>query len=154
MSGTSNTYHFADMTGSSPSHASPVESERRLQPLQIHAPEASPAQTVNSATLQGVVTTEVGRFPKNNKFAGMTSPQVFAKSAEDIFKSVAPHINVMEFFCPTMKFSEELPLWSSDQHPLIDKGLADLCLQREFEIETLGTISQRRPVLIISSRIL
>jgi hypothetical protein len=135
ISATSNTYQFADTTAPSPSHPSPDERVRQIEPQQTHVPEDSPAQTVNSASfkdsVQGVVTTEVGRFPKNSKFTGMTSPQVFAKSAEEIFKSVAPNINVMEFFCPNMKFSEELPLWSSDQHPLIEKGLADGCLQRE-----------------------
>ncbi|KAL4807430.1 fungal-specific transcription factor domain-containing protein [Aspergillus unguis] len=83
-------------------------------------------------SVHGVVTTEFGRSPKNSKFAGITSPQVFAKSVEELFRPVAPHLDVMAFFCPTMTFSEELPYWSPAQHPLVDKSIADLCLHQYF----------------------
>lgn len=38
----------------------------------------------------------------------------------------------MAFFCPTMAFAEELPIQSPDQHPLVDKATADLCLHRAY----------------------
>ncbi|PYI02718.1 hypothetical protein BO78DRAFT_422282 [Aspergillus sclerotiicarbonarius CBS 121057] len=90
-------------------------------------PELSPTKPSSASvgTLQGVITTEVGTFPKNSKFAGMSSPQVYAKSVEELFKSTAPHINVMAFFCPMMTFAEELPLRSPDYRSLVDKSTAD-----------------------------
>jgi hypothetical protein len=89
---------------------------------------ASPSVSID--TVHGVVTTEVGHFPRNSKFAGLSSPQVFAKSAEEHFKGIAPHINVMEFFCPTMSFAEELPHQPSEHRPLVVKEIADVCIQR------------------------
>ncbi|KAL3475854.1 fungal-specific transcription factor domain-containing protein [Aspergillus californicus] len=83
-------------------------------------------------SVHGVVTTEVGRSPKNSKFAGITSSQVFAKSVEELFKPVAPHLDVMAFLCPTMTFSEELPLRSPIQQPIVDKITADPCLHHFF----------------------
>lgn len=119
--------------------------------------------SVSIDTVHGVVTTEVGRFPRNSKFAGLSSPQVFAKSAEEHFKGIAPHINVMEFFCPTMSFAEELPHQPTEHRPLVVKEIADVCIQRksichlelllfanDFKCFTLGflnTYNQLFPIL-------
>ncbi|KAJ5727507.1 hypothetical protein N7493_005327 [Penicillium malachiteum] len=133
--------HFTDTAGSPQNHTSPVRRDSLLIRQHENISDVSTPPNQDSTAfnfshrgennVQGVVTTEVGRFPKVSKFAGITSPQVFAKSAEELFKSSAPHIDVMGFFCPTMKFAEELPLESFDQVPLVDKSLADRCLQRE-----------------------
>ncbi|KAM0424277.1 hypothetical protein ACHAPT_010422 [Fusarium lateritium] len=69
---------------------------------------------VESETLQGVVTTEVGQFPKNAKFAGLSSPQVLARVAQEVFSPFS-QMNVMDFFCPMMT------------------EVADECVERYFE---------------------
>lgn len=118
---------------------------------------------VSIDTVHGVVTTEVGRFPRNSKFAGLSSPQVFAKSAEEHFKGIAPHMNVMEFFCPTMSFAEELPHQPTEHRPLMVKEIADPCIQRKLDccyeqllyatdvncviLGFLGTYNQLFPIL-------
>ncbi|KAJ5721731.1 uncharacterized protein N7483_009665 [Penicillium malachiteum] len=137
----STNHHFTDTVGSPRNHTSPVRREGLLVRHHANASDVSISQNEDSTALnfshgvennvQGAVTTEVGRFPKVSKFAGITYPQVFAKSAEELFKSSTPHIDVMGFFCPTMKFAEEFPLESFDQIPLVDKSVADRYLQRE-----------------------
>ena len=111
-----------------PQQPQPGVARRSPSPPSDFSPMDHVSRSADS--VQGVVTTEVGHSPKNSKFAGITSSQVFAKSVEELFKPVAPHIDVMAFFCPTMTFAEELPLRSPDQHPLVDKSIADSCLHR------------------------
>lgn len=102
--------------------------------------------SVSIDTVHGVITTEVGRFPRNSKFAGLSSPQVFAKSAEEHFKGIAPHINVMDFFCPTMSFAEELPNQPTEHRPLVVKEIADVCIQRKS-----GYSKSHRSTLMMST---
>ncbi|KAJ5354254.1 hypothetical protein N7541_006818 [Penicillium brevicompactum] len=114
------------------------------QPSHVNMPNPSPSQASgfsspgpasrSADSVHGVVTTEVGHSPKNSKFAGITSPQVFAKSIEELIKPVAPHLDVMKFLCPTMTFSEELSLQSIIQKPILDKVTADSCLHSFFNI--------------------
>lgn len=85
-----------------------------------------------SDMIPGVVTTELGDFPINSKFAGTSSPQVLAKTAEELFKMQAPQMNVMGFFCPLMTFGEEFPLPTAITRPISGKAVADACVKSEW----------------------
>lgn len=82
----------------------------------------------NSEMIQGVVVTEAGRFPRKSKYTGMSSGQVLAKSAEELFKQQVPQIDVMRFFCPLMSFAEEIPNTPTYSCSLVDKKTADRCV--------------------------
>ncbi|KAL3300029.1 hypothetical protein RB213_008573 [Colletotrichum asianum] len=82
--------------------------------------------------IPGVVTTELGDFPINSKFAGTSSPQVLAKTAEELFKMQVPQMNVMGFFCPLMTFGEEFPLPTAITRPISGKAVADACVKKFF----------------------
>ncbi|KAL3496579.1 fungal-specific transcription factor domain-containing protein [Aspergillus germanicus] len=114
-------------------HRDAVDNDGQIQGLYGSSPVISPAvPSTTPETLLGVVTTEVSASPKHSKFAGMTSPQVLAKSVEGLVKSTAPYIDVMAFFCPTMSFAEELQLPLTRTRPLLDKTDADRCLLGYF----------------------
>jgi hypothetical protein len=87
--------------------------------------------TTDTESVQGVVTTEVGVYPNNAKFAGVSSAQVLGKVAEAVAQPYAPNLNVMDFFCPTMTYAEEFPMAAASLCPLINKSIADTCVQCE-----------------------
>ncbi|CAH0026359.1 unnamed protein product [Clonostachys rhizophaga] len=109
---------------------------RTSTPADLTASQAGPSSpvaenAVESEPVQGVVTTEVGQFPKNAKFAGLSSPQVLARVAQEVFSPFS-QMNVMDFFCPMMTFAEEFPLPSPSFRPLVAREVADGCVQRYF----------------------
>ncbi|KAL1890764.1 hypothetical protein Sste5346_008089 [Sporothrix stenoceras] len=89
--------------------------------------------TADTESVQGVVTTEVGVHPSNAKFAGVSSAQVLGKVAEAVSQPYAPKLNVMDFFCPTMTYAEEFPMAAPSLRPLVDKSVADACVQCYYE---------------------
>ncbi|KAL3454903.1 fungal-specific transcription factor domain-containing protein [Aspergillus heterothallicus] len=110
-----------------------VHNDGQIQASHRSSPIISPAvPSTTPETLLGVVTTEVSASPKHSKFAGITSPQVLAKSIEGLVKDTAPYIDVMAFFCPTMSFAEELQMPLTRTRPLVDKIDADRCLLGYF----------------------
>jgi hypothetical protein len=59
----------------------------------------------------------------------MSSGQVLAKSAEELFKEQVPQVDVMKFFCPLMSFAEEVSVPTIVSKPLVDKAIADRAVQ-------------------------
>jgi len=114
------------------------------------SPTASPV--TDSQSVQGVVTTEVGHFPQNAKFAGINSPQVLAKMAEQLFAPLYT-MNVMEFFSPMMTFGEELPVPLPALRPQIAKDVADKFVQRGyFSSRHHGFVLTRPPFMPLMSQ--
>jgi hypothetical protein len=92
------------------------------------SPSTRSVSVSNSDMIQGVVVTETGPFPRKSKYTGMSSGQVLAKSAEELFKHQVPHLDVMSFFCPLMSFGEEMATTLTHPCPLVDKDTADRCV--------------------------
>lgn len=91
----------------------------------------SPLPTPRSRTddvLEGALTIENNmgntRVSQKFKYAGRNSTQMMALSAQDMFQNDAIRINVMKFYCPLMKLSEEVSLPKPHLSPLIDKAVA------------------------------
>ena len=109
----------------------PMASEIRSpsESTQMHtSPFTGSTCISNSDMIQGVVVTEASRFPRKSKYTGMSSGQVLAKSAEELFKHQVPHIDVMKFFCPLMSFAEEISITPTYTCSLVDKVTADRCI--------------------------
>jgi hypothetical protein len=67
----------------------------------------------------------------------MSSGQVLAKSAEELFKEQVPQVDVMKFFCPLMSFAEEISLPAITSKPLVGKAIADRAVQsRSFVLDS------------------
>jgi hypothetical protein len=140
--GTSHTQPQVSYEGSERQHSQHTLQDReQSMTSEIHSPsESTPMQTSpfagstcisNSDMIQGVVVTETGRFPRKSKYTGMSSGQVLAKSAEELFKHQVGHIDVMKFFCPLMSFAEEIPITPTYSCSLVDKATADICVNSE-----------------------
>ena len=154
--------------------------ETNARPLIYHIPAEAPIQTAHysshdmanespnqpsisattshqSAQLQGVVMIGPGRFPRKSKYAGMSSGQVLAKSAEELFKEQAPQVDVMKFFCPLMSFAEEHSAPKIISKPLVGKAIADRAVRSkdfsgvESEKKLLTTVQNTFPRSIYCS---
>jgi hypothetical protein len=96
----------------------------------LDSPAASRTnESISASGVEGVVLIEPVENPRRSKYAGKTSTQVLAKSAEDFSKQSGIHLGVMEFFCPLLNHAEEVSIPKrSNQPPLVDKSTALRCV--------------------------
>lgn len=140
---------MAQTLTASPSHERDLPQNFNNEPLQQllsrntaqvtnGSPNTDPSPGMQSLTsrdsmtatgVEGVVLIETNDDPQKCKYVGKTSTQVLAKSAEEYFRPEGFYLGVMEFFCPLLSHSEEVPMTVRSKHqPLIDKDTAIQCI--------------------------
>jgi hypothetical protein len=77
--------------------------------------------------------------PRRSKYAGKTSTQVLAKSAEEFSKQHGLYLAVMEFFCPLLNHAEEVTVPKrANQPPLVDEATALQCIEGKESAAATG----------------